>query len=90
MANPEREAPIRPPIFDGNNFTHWKIRTTTYLQSLGAEVWGIVEGGYKYPSTTPRDTTERKQYEVNAKAVTVLLGSLSQLEFMKEIFSLRL
>jgi len=83
MANLEREAPIRPPIFDGNNFTHWKIRTTTYLQFLGAEVWGIVEGGYKYPSATPTDTAERKQYELNAKAVTVLLGSLSQSEFMK-------
>eukprot|EP00253_Pinus_taeda_P033601 PITA_33601 len=83
MADPEREAHIRPPIFDGNNFTHWKIRTTAYLQSLGAEVWGIIEGGYKFPSAIPTDATERKQYELNAKVVTVLLGSLTQLEFMK-------
>eukprot|EP00253_Pinus_taeda_P029858 PITA_29858 len=83
MANPQREAHIRPPIFDGNNFTHWKIRTTAYLQSLGAEVWGIVEGGYKFPSAIPTDAAERKQYELNAKAVTILLGSLTQSEFMK-------
>ena len=83
MANPEREAHIRPPIFDGSNFTHWKIRTTTYLQSLGAEVWGIIEGGYKFPSAIPTDAAERKQYELNAKVVTVLLGSLTQSEFMK-------
>ena len=83
MANPEREAHIRPPVFDGNNFTHWKIRTTAYLQSLGAEVWGIVEGGYKFPSATPTDPAEKKQYELNAKAVTVLLSSLTQSEFMK-------
>jgi len=35
------------------------------------------------PSATPIDTTDRKQYELNAKAVTILLGSLSQLEFFK-------
>eukprot|EP00253_Pinus_taeda_P019660 PITA_19660 len=83
MANSEREAHIRPPIFDGSNFTHWKIRTTAYLQSLGAEVWGIVEGGYNFPSAIPTDAAEKKQYELNAKAVTVLLGSLTQSEFMK-------
>ena len=83
MANPEREAHIRPPIFDRSNFTHWKIRTTTYLQSLGAEVWGIIEGGYKFPSAIPTDVAKRKQYELNAKAVTVLLGSLTQSEVMK-------
>eukprot|EP00253_Pinus_taeda_P022515 PITA_22515 len=82
MSN-EREASIRPPIFDGSNFVHRKIRTTTYLQSLGMDVWGIVEGGYTYPSVIPTDTKERMQYELNAKAVTVLLGSLSQSEFMK-------
>eukprot|EP00253_Pinus_taeda_P011651 PITA_11651 len=83
MASPEKEAHIRPPIFDGSNFTHWKIRTTAYLQSLGAEVWGIVEGGYNFPSAIPTDVAEKKQYEFNAKVVTVLLGSLTQSEFMK-------
>ena len=36
-----------------------------------------------YPSAIPTDTTERKKYELNAKVVTVLLGSLTQSEFMK-------
>eukprot|EP00253_Pinus_taeda_P036315 PITA_36315 len=83
MGNQEREASIRPPIFDASNFVYWKIRTTTYLQLLGTDFWGIVEGGYTYPSAIPIDTTKRKQYELNAKVVTVLLGSLSQLEFVK-------
>jgi len=47
------------------------------------DVWEIVEGGYTYPSPIPTDTIERKQYELNTKVVTVLLGSLSQLEFVK-------
>ena len=83
MRNYEKEASIRPPIFDGSNFVYWKVRTTTYLQSLGAEVWDIVEGGYTFPSATPTDTAGKKQYETNAKAINTLLGSLSQLEFIK-------
>eukprot|EP00253_Pinus_taeda_P007556 PITA_07556 len=83
MSNYNREASIRPPIFDGSNFIYWKVRTTTYLQSLAAEVWDIVEGGYTFPSATPIDTTGKKQYETNAKAVNTLLGSLSQSEFVK-------
>eukprot|EP00253_Pinus_taeda_P001781 PITA_01781 len=83
MSNYEREASIRPPIFDGTNFNYWKVRVTAYLQSLGTEVWDIVETGYSFPSTTPTDAGEKKKYETNAKAVSTLLGCISQTEFMK-------
>jgi len=49
MSDYEKEASIRPPIFDGSNFVYWKVRITTYLQSLGTEVWDIVETGYTFP-----------------------------------------
>jgi len=55
MSNYEKEASIRPLIFDGSNFVYWKVRITAYLQSLGTEVWDIVETGYTFPSTTPTD-----------------------------------
>jgi len=83
MSNYEKEASIRPPIFDGSNFVYWKVRITAYLQSLGTEVWDIVETGYRFPSATRTDTAGKKQYETNAKDVNTLLGSLSQLEFIK-------
>ena len=83
MSNYEREASIRPPIFYGTNFVYWKVRVTTYLQSLGTEVWDIIDTGYTFPSATPTDPAEKKEYELNAKAVTVLLSSLTQSEFMK-------
>ena len=83
MSNYEREASIRPPIFDGSNFVYWKVRITAYLQSLGIEVWDIVEIGYTFPSATPTDTAGKKQYETNAKVVNTLLGSLSQSKFVK-------
>ena len=52
---------IRPPLFNGNNLLFWKIRTKAYLQSLGVEVWAIVEGGYQYPASIPTDAVERKK-----------------------------
>ena len=55
----------------------------SYLQSLGVDVWAIVEGGYQYPATTPTDPTKRNNYETNAKAVNALLGSLTKSEFFK-------
>ena len=83
MSNYEREASIRPPVFDGTNFNYWKVRVTAYLQSLGTEVWDIVETGYTFPSATPTNMAGKKLYETNAKVVNTLLGSLSQSEFIK-------
>eukprot|EP00253_Pinus_taeda_P022119 PITA_22119 len=83
MSNYEREAPIKPPIFDGTNFVYWKVRVTTYLQSLGTEVWDIIDTGYTFPSATPMDLAEKKQFETNANAVNTLLGCLLQSEFVK-------
>jgi len=83
MGNQESGGSIRPPIFDGSNFVYWKVRTTSYLQSLGTNVWEIVEGGYTFPSAIPTDALGKKQYETNAKAINTLLGSLSQSRFVK-------
>ena len=75
MSNYEREASIRPPIFDGTIFNYWKVRVTAYLQSLGTDVWDIIETGYNFPSATPTDAAEKKKYETNAKAVNTLLDA---------------
>eukprot|EP00253_Pinus_taeda_P007385 PITA_07385 len=83
MSNYKREGSIRPPIFDGSNFVYWKVRTTTYLQSLGTDVREIVEGGYTFPSIIPTYTAGKKKYETNAKVVNTLLRSLSKSEFVK-------
>ena len=55
----------------------------SYLQSLGASEWAIVEAGYQYPTAVPTGPTERKNYETNAKVINALLGSLTESEFIK-------
>jgi len=83
MRNYEREASIRPPIFDRTKFVYWKVRVTAYLQSLGTKVWDVIDTGHSFPSTTPIDLAEKKKYGTNAKAVNTLLGCLTQSEFVK-------
>ena len=83
MGSQEGVMSIKPPLFNGSNLIFWKVRTKAYLQSLGADVWAIVEEGYQYPASIPTDAAERKKYEINAKAVNVLLGSMSESEFAK-------
>lgn len=83
MSNHEGMGFIRPPIFNGNKLTYWKTRTKAYLQSLGSDVWEIVERGYQYPAVVPIDPVEKKSYETNAKFINALLGSLSESEFVK-------
>ena len=78
MGSQEGVLSLRPPFFNGSNLLFWKIRTKAYFQSLGAEVWAIVEEGYQYSTSIPTDAAERKKYEINAKAVNVLLGSMSE------------
>ena len=78
MSNQDGTTSIRPPLFNGNNLIFWKTRMRSYLQSLGAEVWAIVEQGYQYPAAGLTDPTERKNYETNANAVNALLGSLTE------------
>ena len=83
MSNQEVTASIKPPLFNGSNLILWKIRMRSYLQSMGADVWAIVEQGYQYPAATPTDRTERKNYESNAKAVNAITRSLIESEFVK-------
>ena len=32
-----------PPLFDGTNYTYWKVRIKVFLQALGKQVWQAVE-----------------------------------------------
>lgn len=54
-----------------------------YLQELGVDVQTIVQGGYQYPTCIPTNDAGKKQYEINAKDVNAILGSLAESEFVQ-------
>jgi len=74
---------IITPLFSGTNILFWKVIRREYLQAIGADVWGIVESRYQYPTTIPVDTVGKKQYEANEKDINVILESMAESEFMK-------
>jgi hypothetical protein len=39
----------KAPLFNGTNFTFWKVRMITYIMDLGADVCDVVETGYVNP-----------------------------------------
>eukprot|EP00253_Pinus_taeda_P003809 PITA_03809 len=83
MSNYEREASTSHRFLIADKLQLLEVRVTAYLQSLGTDVWDIIETGYTFPSATPTDAAEKKKYETNAKTVNTLLGCLSQTEFVK-------
>ena len=38
-----------PPLFDGDNYPHWKARMMFFLQMQDERVWNAVEYGWTHP-----------------------------------------
>jgi hypothetical protein len=73
----------RPPLFNGTNFSFWKIIMKTYLMSLGMEIWQIVVYGYKIPTTFPTEEGGKKKHYSNARDMNAIQGGIVEIEFVK-------
>lgn len=62
------------PLFDGTNFSFWKVRMKFYLISLGLEVWKSFLDGYNVPPSPPADYDGRKIYITNAKSLNSIIS----------------
>ena len=70
------------PLFDGTNFSFWKVRMRTYIISLGANVWDVVQTGYvKSIVLSSRD--DKLEFSFNSKEMNVILSCLAKVEFVK-------
>ena len=49
-----------PPLFDGTNYTYWKVHIKVFLQALGEQVWQAVNVGWIKPKKAPVDWDEEK------------------------------
>jgi hypothetical protein len=72
----------KPPLFDGTNFSFWKIRMRTYLMSLGVDVWDVVETGYTNPVVLA-SKDDKLEFSFNAKGMNAILNGLAEAEFVK-------
>jgi hypothetical protein len=82
MTSHEVSSTNRVPMFDGTNFSFWKIRMRTYLMSLGVDVWDVVETGYvKLVVLASKD--DKLEFRFNAKAMNSILNGLAKAKFFK-------
>ena len=71
----------KPPTFDGTNYLYWKIRMSTYLQSLGSRVWEICEDTTYVVLVVWLTQDQIDQHDANCKARNALFAYLSPSEF---------
>ena len=82
MTSYEGTSSKKVPLFDGTNFSFWKVRMRTYIMSLGADVWDVVETGYVKPIVlASRD--DKLEFSFNAKAMNTILSAIAEAEFVK-------
>jgi hypothetical protein len=82
MSIHEGNSTNKAPLFNGTNFTFWKVRMRTYIMALGVDVWDVVDIGYvKDVGLANKD--EKLEFSFNAKAMNVILSGLAEVEFVK-------
>ena len=50
----EGHATNRPPLFEGIDYSYWKMRIKYYIQSVDYQCWECIESG-DYTTTSDRD-----------------------------------
>jgi hypothetical protein len=82
MTSHEGSSTNRAAMFDGTKFSFWKIRMRTYLMSLGADVWDVVETGYVKPVVLALKY-DKMEFRFTAKAMNSILSGLAEADFVK-------
>jgi hypothetical protein len=77
MSSHEGTSTNKSPLFNGTNFTFWKVRMRTYIMALGVDVWDVVETGYvKLFVLANKD--DKLEFNFNAKAVNAIMSGLAE------------
>ncbi|XP_075104750.1 uncharacterized protein LOC142178870 [Nicotiana tabacum] len=90
----EGTSQVRPPYFNGQYFSHWKVHMEIYAKAYDVKVWRVIKkGNYPLPAATPPlvdpeniDSYTKEQMEVvqvNNKARNLLSNAISGEEYEK-------
>nr|AAV31277.1 putative polyprotein [Oryza sativa Japonica Group] len=70
----------KAPMFNGTNYSTWKIKMSTHLKAMSFHIWSIVDVGFAITGT-PLMEIDHRNLQLNAQAMNALFNSLSQEEF---------
>src|SRR5580765_213999 len=80
----------KPPIFYGERFDYWKDRIKSFFLGFDMELWEYVTDGYVAPvdnevaiPLSRMNEDQKKQFRNHHKSRTILLNSISYLEYEK-------
>ena len=76
---------IIPPLFDGTNYTYWKVCMRAFLQSLDEKVWQALKIGWTKPTKAPANWNDAKikAENFNSRALNALFSKVTNDEFKK-------
>lgn len=88
----EGNSTSRTPLFNGNNYCHWRERIIIFLQSIQYELWEVIEKEPYIPmkksekfmvekSKSEWDDIDKKRMSINARALNILFCVLSMEKF---------
>ncbi|CAL9106375.1 unnamed protein product [Musa textilis] len=74
---------VRPPFFNGSDYTYWKTRIRVFLLSMDLDLWNVVENYFQLSSkpTNEWSDLEKRSFSLNVKAMNVLFCALDKNEF---------
>jgi len=92
----EGQSTLKPPYFDGRNYSEWRERMRIFIQSVDFKLWLVIKNGPKIPtkivnneevekSEDEYDEEDVKNLELEAKAKNILCCALNPDVF--EMFS---
>ena len=79
MSSHEGNSTNKTPLFNGTNFSFWKVRMRTYIMLLGADVWDVVDTSYIKPFVLA-NKDDKLEFIFNGKAMNVILSGLAEAE----------
>ena len=83
MTSSEGFSSNKSSLFDGTNYSFWKLRMKTYISALGYEIWEATKNGYTTPSMPITIAADRKEYESNSKAKNAIMCGLVDRELVR-------
>src|ERR1044072_106045 len=81
----------KPPVFDGEKFDYWKDKIKSFFLGFDFELWELVTEGYEEPKNAEGNAIplsqmtdlQKKNFKNHYRARTILLNSISYLEYEK-------
>jgi hypothetical protein len=77
---------VKPPCFDGEDYSMWSDKMKHHLTSLHESIWNIVEFRVQVPTVGDEDYNSDEVAQIrhfNSQATTIILASLCREEYNK-------